>query len=239
MPDPRLRGRARGQRAGPDVDGTDFATTIAAAAAGFANDIGLIVDQLQAAGAQHIVVWNTPNLGLAPAVVAGGGAQLGSFLAGTMNGALAVRLNGEAGVSTFDLFGLRRGRVGFVPPQPDGCRDLNARSVFSGSNSARDHLGRGRSLDSPDSAHDLVSLHRLDSRFQSNARRLEQRIGESRCARRSQQEGRLPPGQAGRYLVGAPGPSPAGTVSRAFTAARVSALRSARVLVPLDFEFFG
>jgi outer membrane lipase/esterase len=86
--------------------GADAATTIAAAAAGFANDIGLIVDELQAAGAQHIVVWNAPNLGLAPAVVAGGGASLGSFLAGAMNGALAARLNGEVGVSTFDLFGL-------------------------------------------------------------------------------------------------------------------------------------
>jgi outer membrane lipase/esterase len=86
--------------------GADAGATIAAAAAGFANDIGLIVDQLQAAGAQHIVVWNAPNLGLAPAVVAGGGASLGSFLAGAMNGALAARLNGEVGVSTFDLFGL-------------------------------------------------------------------------------------------------------------------------------------
>ena len=86
--------------------GADPVATAIAAAAAFANDIGVIVDELQAAGAQHIVVWNTPNLGLAPAVVAGGGAQLGSFLAGTMNGALATRLNGEAGVSTFDLFGL-------------------------------------------------------------------------------------------------------------------------------------
>jgi len=86
--------------------GADALTTIAATAAAFADDIGLIVDKLQAAGAQHIVVWNTPNLGLAPAVVAGGGASLGSFLAGAMNGALAARLSGEAGVSTFDLFGL-------------------------------------------------------------------------------------------------------------------------------------
>lgn len=85
--------------------GANPAATIAAAAAAFAIDIGVIVDALQAAGAQHIVVWNAPNLGLAPAVVAGGGASLGSFLAGTMNGALAARLNGEAGVSTFDLFG--------------------------------------------------------------------------------------------------------------------------------------
>lgn len=86
--------------------GANIGATAAATAAAFANDIGTIVDALQAAGAQNIVVWNTPNLGLAPAVVAGGGAPLGSFLATAMNGALATRLIGEAGVSTFDLFGL-------------------------------------------------------------------------------------------------------------------------------------
>jgi len=79
---------------------------IAAAAASFAADIGSIVDSLQAAGAKHIIVWDTPNLGTAPAVVAGGGAALGSFLAATMNSALSLRLTGEAGVSTFDIFGL-------------------------------------------------------------------------------------------------------------------------------------
>ena len=77
----------------------------AAAAASFAADIGTMVDQLQAAGAQHIVVWNTPNLGVAPAVASTGFGATGSFLAGLMNGALATRLTGEAGVSTFDLFG--------------------------------------------------------------------------------------------------------------------------------------
>ena len=76
----------------------DFATTVAA----YAADIGTIVDELQAAGAKHIVVWNTPNVGLAPAV----NAAVGSFLASSMNAALAVRLAGEAGVSTFDIFGL-------------------------------------------------------------------------------------------------------------------------------------
>jgi len=86
--------------------GGDIPTTIAATAASFAANVGTIVDQLQAAGAQHIVVWDTPNVGLAPAVVAGGGAALGTFLAGTMNAALAARLSGEAGVSTFDIFGL-------------------------------------------------------------------------------------------------------------------------------------
>jgi outer membrane lipase/esterase len=80
--------------------------TVASTAATFAANIGTIVDQLQAAGAQHIVVWDTPNLGLAPAVVAAGGASLGSFLAASMNAALAQRLSGEVGVSTFDIFGL-------------------------------------------------------------------------------------------------------------------------------------
>jgi outer membrane lipase/esterase len=80
--------------------------TVAATAATFAANIGTIVDQLQAAGAQHIIVWDTPNLGLAPAVVAAGGASLGSFLAASMNTALAQRLAGEVGVSTFDIFGL-------------------------------------------------------------------------------------------------------------------------------------
>lgn len=80
----------------------DFATTVAS----YAADIGTIVDELQAAGAKHIVVWNTPNIGLAPAIVAGGGAAVGSFLASSMNAALALRLAGEAGVSTFDIFGL-------------------------------------------------------------------------------------------------------------------------------------
>jgi outer membrane lipase/esterase len=79
--------------------------TVASTAATFAANIGTIVDQLKAAGAQHIVVWDTPNLGLAPAVVAAGGASLGTFLAESMNAALALRLAGE-GVSTFDIFGL-------------------------------------------------------------------------------------------------------------------------------------
>ena len=78
---------------------------IAAAAAAYASDTGSIVDQLRAAGAQHIVVWDTPNLGLAPALLAGGASSIGSFVATAMNGALAARLAGESGVSTFDIYG--------------------------------------------------------------------------------------------------------------------------------------
>lgn len=89
------------------------AAVIAAAAAAYALATGAIVDQLQAAGAQRIVVWDVPNLALAPAVTfLGGGA---SFLAGqvaaAMNSALSARLATEVGVSIFDVFGVQNAIV--------------------------------------------------------------------------------------------------------------------------------
>jgi outer membrane lipase/esterase len=80
--------------------------TVAATAAAYAANVGAIVDALQAGGAENIIVWNTPNLGLAPAVAAAGASGLGSFLATSMNAALAAQLAGESGVTTFDIFGL-------------------------------------------------------------------------------------------------------------------------------------
>ena len=81
-------------------------STVMATAIQYAANVGAIVDALQAGGAQHIIVWNTPNLGLAPAVTAAGATGLGTFLAASMNAALTARLAGESGVTTFDLFGL-------------------------------------------------------------------------------------------------------------------------------------
>jgi len=88
--------------------GASIPGTILSTATSFAANVGAIVDALQAAGAQHIIVWDTPNLGLAPAVAAGGAATVGlaTSLASSMNAALAARLAGEAGVTTFDIFGL-------------------------------------------------------------------------------------------------------------------------------------
>ena len=88
--------------------GADPTTTIGATAVQFAADIGSIVDALQGKGARRIIVWNAPNLGLAPAVVAGGpgASYLGTTLTQSMNDALAFRLAGETDVTTFDLFGL-------------------------------------------------------------------------------------------------------------------------------------
>lgn len=84
----------------------DIVGAVSQASAQFAIDVGGLVDTLQAAGAQNIVVWNTPDLGLAPAVLAQGpqAAALGTLLAFNMNQALDYRLASETGVITFDVF---------------------------------------------------------------------------------------------------------------------------------------
>ena len=85
-----------------------FASIIGAAALQYANDIGNIVDGLQDAGAEHIIVWNTPNLGVVPAVTSqgAGAAYLGSLVSSTFNSVLGLRLSSETDIQTFDLFGL-------------------------------------------------------------------------------------------------------------------------------------
>lgn len=69
-----------------------------------------IVDSLQAAGAQDIVVWNVPNLGLAPAVtsdpMAPTSSFIGSLVASAMNSSMAQVMLGETGVTLFDAYGL-------------------------------------------------------------------------------------------------------------------------------------
>lgn len=93
--------------------GANVFTTIGSASFSYANNVGNMVDKLQLAGAKDIVVWNTPNLGTAPAVLAlgPGAASLGTSVAQAMNGALATRLAGEVGVQTFDLFGAVAGVI--------------------------------------------------------------------------------------------------------------------------------
>ncbi len=88
--------------------GAAVTPTVTATAASFASNIATIVTALNAAGAKHIVVWDAPNLGLAPAVRAGGAGAiaLGTGLAQAMNQALGLALAGDTDVTTFDLFGL-------------------------------------------------------------------------------------------------------------------------------------
>jgi outer membrane lipase/esterase len=104
--------------------GDPFAV-IAAAASLYAQNTGAIVDSLQAAGAKRIIVWDAPNLALAPAVQAqGAGATfLGGAVSTAMNMALAARLSGEAGVSTFDLFGVQ-GQI-YADPSAYGLSNVS------------------------------------------------------------------------------------------------------------------
>ena len=90
------------------ADPGNAVSIIAAAAVSYAFNTGRIVDSLQAAGAQHIVVWDVPNLGIAPAVNAEGSfaSLLGNLVSKTMSNLLASRMSGEAGVTLFDLYAL-------------------------------------------------------------------------------------------------------------------------------------
>lgn len=95
------------------ADPGNAAAIFGAGAAQFAGDVGNIVDKLQGAGAQHVIVWDVPNLGVAPAVLALGGTNpaTATFVSGLFNTALGARLNSETGVTTFDIFGLVGGII--------------------------------------------------------------------------------------------------------------------------------
>jgi len=86
----------------------DASQIIQDTATSFANNIATIATELKTAGAQNIIVWNTPNLGIAPAIMSQGqlASATGSQLASQMNVALATALNGISGVSTFNIYGL-------------------------------------------------------------------------------------------------------------------------------------
>jgi len=92
--------------------GADVPSTLAAAAAAYAANLGQLVDTLRAAGATQFLVFDNVDLGLVPAVRAMGSdaAGLATFITASMNQALRARLHDEAGVSIFDTFGFL-GRV--------------------------------------------------------------------------------------------------------------------------------
>jgi outer membrane lipase/esterase len=88
-------------------------SSITDAATAYALAVGSMVDALQAQGAQHIVVWDAPDVGKTPvALTLGPGfSSLGTSVASAFNYALAGRLAGEAGVIPFDIFGVVGGIV--------------------------------------------------------------------------------------------------------------------------------
>ncbi len=115
--------------------GADPITATTAAATAYATKTATMVGQLEAAGAtpSNIVVWNVPNLGLAPASLAGGPIVAGGAtnIANAFNGALTFALAGR-GVTTFDIFGLITTVV--ANPGAYGLTNVSDACGFAGNN---------------------------------------------------------------------------------------------------------
>jgi len=84
--------------------GADAQATSAATVAAYAADMAGLVNDLQLAGAQHVLVLNTPNFGLTPLARAMNASAEATALSGAMDTALAGALAGS-GVKSFDMFG--------------------------------------------------------------------------------------------------------------------------------------
>ena len=106
------------------ASGTDLGTVIGTAAIDYAQATGALIDQLQAAGAERIVVWNVPNIGLAPAITSQGlqAALIGEQIASAMNDALSDRISEEIGVAIFDDFSLVTSAV--IDPAATGLLNM-------------------------------------------------------------------------------------------------------------------
>lgn len=111
------------------LGGADPAATNAAAASSYASDVLGMVTALKGAGAQNIIVWNTPNLGLTPMGISANAINpLASTYASTtalaMNSALSAALAGQAGVQIFDTYAFLTNTVVGVLSTPGGYNGI-------------------------------------------------------------------------------------------------------------------
>lgn len=90
--------------------GADPAATAQATITAYASDMAGMVSSLQQAGAQHVLVLNTPNFGLTPLASALGVSALATNLSFAMDAQLAGAL-ATSGVKTFDMFSFMTGVV--------------------------------------------------------------------------------------------------------------------------------
>jgi outer membrane lipase/esterase len=106
------------------INGTDPATATFAAGAGaaasYAADVELMVHQLQGAGAQNILVFGVPNLGLTPALTTLGLSAIGSGVSGLMDAKLFEVL-ADDNVKIFDAYSFISGVVADVLSTPGGA----------------------------------------------------------------------------------------------------------------------
>jgi outer membrane lipase/esterase len=81
--------------------------------ASFVGDIETIDSELEKAGAKNIVLWNVPNIGDTPAVLAAGplASMLGTTIASTMNQALLGAIGTDPDIKLFDIFDLMNAAI--------------------------------------------------------------------------------------------------------------------------------
>lgn len=94
--------------------GAPAPTTAAATIANYATDMAQLVGGLKQAGAQRVLVLNTPNFGLTPLANAMGAGALASQLSLEMDAALDVALAGS-GAQIFDMYGFMTQAVANAP----------------------------------------------------------------------------------------------------------------------------
>lgn len=102
--------------------GADPMATSAAAIQGYAADMAGLVKDLKLAGAQHVLVMNTPNFGLTPLAGAMGIRNEATWLSAQMNTALDAALQGS-GAMRFDMFSFLTATVAAGPAS--GFSDLS------------------------------------------------------------------------------------------------------------------
>lgn len=90
--------------------GADATATATATVTGYAADMAGLVADLRLAGAQHVLVLNTPNFGLTPLANAMGVGAQATQLSFAMDSALDAALTGS-GAQTFDTFSFLTGVV--------------------------------------------------------------------------------------------------------------------------------
>jgi len=110
-----------------------ISTIIQSTAADLAGDIGAIDAKLEGAGAKDIVVWNVPDIGKTPAVLASGAlaSMFGTSLSSAMNKALLDAIGDDPNVELFDAFGLLSDAVAHpsdfgLSNVTDACAQLTA-----------------------------------------------------------------------------------------------------------------
>lgn len=104
-------------------------TIISAAANQYASDVLGMVHSLKNAGAQNIIVWNTPNIGLTPFAttlnsVIPLASTYASATASALNSALGTALANESGVQIFDAYGFLTNTVVGVLSTPGGYNGI-------------------------------------------------------------------------------------------------------------------